>query len=164
MAKKSNSTRGELVAPESNDEIDVLKTSADHPHQLLDRTMHAALAQSTGGVSPYSIFSAWNDWALHLSRSPGRQLELMERAQTGALRLFVEAGAKPSQASFATQPHDHRFDHPGWENQPFQFWKQGFLAMQDWWDAATDSMPGLSKRDADRMRFQVRQMLDLVSP
>ena len=36
--------------------------------------------------------------------------------------------------------------------------------MQDWWDAATDLMPGQSQRDADRTRFQIRQMLDLVSP
>jgi poly(3-hydroxyalkanoate) synthetase len=42
--------------------------------------------------------------------------------------------------------------------------KQGFLAAQDWWDVATDGMPGLGKRNADRVRFQMRQVLDLVSP
>lgn len=164
MVKKTHKTRGELSAPESNNKIEARKKSDVHPHQLLDRAIHATLAQSTGGVSPYSIFSAWNDWALHLSRSPGRQLELMERAQEGALKLFVEAGSKSSELSLDTEPHDNRFDHPAWANQPFKFWKQGFLAMQDWWDAATDPMPGLSKRDADRVRFQIRQMLDLVSP
>ncbi|MCC0030545.1 MAG: alpha/beta fold hydrolase [Brucellaceae bacterium] len=48
--------------------------------------------------------------------------------------------------------------------QPRLSWKQGFLAMEDWWNAATEPMPGLGKGDADRTRFQMRQALDLVSP
>ena len=164
MAKTSNSTRDQLLVPKSIGEIEECEKTADHPHQLLDRALRAGLAQSTGGVSPYSIFSSWSDWALHLSRSPGRQIELMERAQRDLLKLFFEAGANPSETPFSAQPHDHRFDHPAWERQPFRFWKQSFLAMQNWWDAATDTIPGLSQRDADRMRFQMRQMLDLVSP
>ncbi|WP_170608743.1 PHA/PHB synthase family protein [Ruegeria arenilitoris] len=164
MAKKIKYQKGNRHASKISDGTEFREVTSDHPHQLLDRTLRAGLAQSTGGVSPYSIFSAWNDWALHLSRSPGRQLELMERAHKDAVKLLVEASAKPSQPLFASQPQDHRFDHPAWEHQPFQFWKQSFLAMQDWWDAATEPMPGLGKRDVDRIRFQVRQMLDLVSP
>jgi polyhydroxyalkanoate synthase len=130
----------------------------------LDRAVRAGLAQATGGVSPYSIYSAWSDWAMHLARSPGRQLELCERAQKNALKLLLQTSPVTPEPPFVPKPHDARFDHPAWDKQPFQSWKQGFLAVQDWWDAATAPMPGLSQRDADRMRFQTRQMLDLVAP
>ncbi|WP_306025121.1 PHA/PHB synthase family protein [Oceaniradius stylonematis] len=130
---------------------------------MLDRTARATLARMTGGVSPHSIFAAWSDWALHLGRSPGRQLELMERAQTNAVRLVAEILAEGPEP-FRPRVHDHRFSHPSWNKPPFNAWAQCFLAIQDWWDAATDEMPGLAKGDADRTRFQARQALDMISP
>ena len=65
---------------------------------------------------------------------------------------------------FAPKGYDHRFDHPGWQKAPFKMWQQGFLAVQDWWDYATDPLRGLRPEDADRTRFMMRQMLDTVSP
>jgi poly[(R)-3-hydroxyalkanoate] polymerase subunit PhaC len=139
-----------------------------HPHRDMDRAARAALARITGGVSPHSIIEAWSDWALHLSRSPGRQLELAERAQANIAKLLAMSIPDTKQNDavhpFAPKAYDHRFKHPSWDKPPFRFWSQGFLAMQDWWDAATEHMPGLSKSDADRTRFQMRQTLDLVSP
>lgn len=164
MAKQTAYSKGEVPVSKDSVDSELLEPKNEHTHQLLDRAVHAGLAQVTGGVSPYSVFSAWSDWAMHFSRSPGRQLELVERAQRNALKLLSHAGEETPEPPFAPKPHDRRFDHPDWDKQPFQFWKQSFLAMQDWWDAATDPMPGLNKRDADRMRFQVRQILDLVAP
>jgi polyhydroxyalkanoate synthase len=43
-------------------------------------------------------------------------------------------------------------------------WQQGFLALQDWWDHATEPMHGLRAEDAERTRFLARQTLDLISP
>lgn len=142
--------------------------SPRHHYKTIDRAGRATLARMTGGISPHSVVEAWTDWALHLSRAPGRQMELLEHAQTSAARLFTHglstATRKTSTPSFSPKPYDHRFDHASWNTLPFSLWQQGFLAMQDWWDAATDLMPGQSQRDADRTRFQIRQMLDLVSP
>ena len=139
-----------------------------HPHRLLDRATRATAARMTGGVSPHSIFQSWSDWALHLSRSPGRQLELMERARDNMLKVsaYAAKGGRNgnAEAPFAPKAYDSRFKDPAWDLPLFNFWKQGFLAMQDWWGAATDDMPGLEHKDAERMRFQVRQALDLVSP
>lgn len=141
-----------------------------HPHQNLDRAVRAAVAQVTGGMSPHSVTETWHDWGLHLSRSPGRQLELMERAQSNTAKVMAYAtGAwskdrDPSDEPFSPKAYDHRFADSAWDSPPFNFWKQGFLAVQDWWDHATDDINGLRKQDADRAKFQVRQMLDLISP
>ena len=139
-----------------------------HPHRNLDRAVRAAVARATGGVSPHSIVEAWSDWALHLSQSPGRQLELFERAQANASTLLGHSIAgvlnDKQEESFTPKAYDHRFSHAAWDKPPFNHWKQWFLATQDWWDAATEEMPGLSKQDADRTRFQMRQMLDVISP
>ncbi len=141
----------------------------EHPHQNLDRAIRAAVARVTGGMSPHAITETWHDWALHLGRSPGRQLELAERAQTNLSQLAAYTMGAWSRGTigdppFAPKAHDHRFANPAWDNPPFNLWKQGFLAVQDWWDHATDDIRGLHKQDADRAKFQVRQMLDLVSP
>lgn len=124
------------------------------------------MARLTGGVSPHAFIAAWNDWALHLGRSPGRMLELAERAQVNALNLLKSAtGVKPETTPpFTPKSYDTRFAHPDWQKAPFRQWQQGFLAVQDWWDFATDPLRGLRQEDADRTRFMTRQMLDTVSP
>jgi polyhydroxyalkanoate synthase len=137
-----------------------------HPHENLDRASRAAVAYMSAGVSPHAFIAAWSDWALHLARSPGRQLELAERAQENMAKLVGQAIAPKSGAApaFAPKPYDHRYRHPGWETPPFNAMQQGFLAVQDWWDYATDQMRGLRAEDADRARFMARQLLDLWSP
>ena len=146
------------------------EAATPHPHRNLDRAVRAAVGKVTGGMSPHAINETWHDWALHLGRSPGRQLELLERAQANSTRVMayaLGAGFKDKDqraAPFAPRPYDHRFADPAWEGYPFNLWKQGFLAVQDWWDHATDDIRGLQKQDADRAKFQIRQMLDLVSP
>ena len=139
-----------------------------HPYQDVDRLVRATLARLTGGVSPFSILQAWTDWGMHLSRAPGRQLELAELAGRNAqevlahaVRASLDRAAPPP---FRPSHHDHRFEHPGWSAMPFAFWQQSFLATQDWWNHATDALRGLSKADSDRVRFLVRQALDVVSP
>ena len=139
---------------------------SEHPHQNIDRNVRAAVSRLTCGVSTHAFLEAWADWALHMSRAPGRQLELVERAQANALRLSEylvkgDAGATPP---FTPKDFDHRFDHPSWTRFPYRAWQQTFLATQDWWDAATEPLRGLERRDSERTRFMARQALDLVSP
>jgi polyhydroxyalkanoate synthase len=139
-----------------------------HQHVAHDRRAMANLARMTGGLSPHAIFDAWSDWAMHLARAPGRQLELMERAQTNAMklgqhtlaRMTGHAPEKPFQPGY----HDTRWTHDGWNAGPFALWQQGFLATQDWWDAATSDLRGLRGQNADRTGFVIRQLLDTVSP
>ena len=137
-----------------------------HPHENLDRASRAAVAYLTAGVSPHAFIQAWSDWALHLARAPGRQLELAERAQENTAKLIGQSllPQKDAAPAFVPQAYDHRFRHAGWEKAPFKAMQQGFLAVQDWWDYATDHLRGLRPDDADRTRFMARQMLDIWSP
>lgn len=136
----------------------------EHPHQNFDRAARAAVARLSGGVSTHAFIEAWSDWAQHLARAPGRQMELAEHAQRSLLKLMALATGPGSAPPFAPKPYDHRFDHEGWQRPPFQMWQQGFLAMQDWWDHATEPMRGLRPDDAERTRFLARQTLDVLSP
>lgn len=142
------------------------KAQAEHRYQTLDRALRAAVARRTGGVSTHAFLSAWADWSFHMAHSPGRQLELAERAVQNAQKLVSHALRQDPEAAppFAPNPNDHRFDAPAWAAQPFAMWQQGFLAVQDWWDRATDHLRGLRPEDADRVRFMARQALDMVSP
>lgn len=163
-SKKTAKPRKTAIAVRSN----VLPVKQDEtdarPHEFLDRSMRATLAHFTGGISPHSVTTAWMDWAMHLARSPGRQMDLAQKAGTNAMKLVAYSAGTENTAPFAPKDYDHRFTNAAWDKAPFDMWQQGFLAVQDWWDDATGNMRGLDRRDADRTRFQVRQMLDLVSP
>jgi len=158
--------KGQLPAKISNASQQKAGPPAAHPHESLDRASRAAVAYMSAGVSPHAFIEAWSDWALHLVRAPGRQLELAERARENMTRLLGQSLLPNSdvQPAFVPKAYDHRFRHPGWEKPPFRNMQQGFLAVQDWWDYATDHLRGLRPKDADRTRFMARQMLDLLSP
>ena len=97
--------------------------SEPHPHAALDRSAMASLARLTGGLSPHAMIDAWSDWALHLARAPGRQLELIERAQANGTKLAQYTSAQmfgqPSEKPFKPGPYDTRWSHEGWDKTPF---------------------------------------------
>lgn len=128
----------------------------------------ASLAMFTGGISPHAVLDAWGDWFMHLSRAPGRQLELVEHAGANWLKLGSYALGCASRGApekpFAPASDDPRWLHGGWNALPFSLWQQGFLGLQDWVMAATADMPGLRKRNAARVGTMSRLMLDTVSP
>ncbi|MBD3765705.1 MAG: polyhydroxyalkanoic acid synthase [Rhodobacterales bacterium] len=133
------------------------------PDSTLDRSLRAMAARATGGLSPQAAADAWADYLSHLSRAPGRQMDLARLAQQGALHLMRQALGLGGDSQ-APRRDDHRFDHPGWDAPPFHLWQQGFLAMQDWWDEATRELRGMRPKSAQRVAFSVRQTLDMLSP
>ena len=139
-----------------------------HAHAALDRSAMASLARMTSGLSPHAILDAWGDWAMHLARAPGRQIELMERAQENWIKLAQFATAatlgQTKDKPFAPGRYDTRWSHAGWDKPPFAVWQQGFLGAQDWWQAATSDLRGLKRQNAQRTGFMMRQLLDTVSP
>lgn len=167
---RSKSSPDKLAGqPEPPEQLPAIVPRAQPPQQdpsedSLDRALRGALARLSGGISPHAFLEAWSDWAQHLARSPGRQLELAEHARQNLMKVLAVAARPGNLPPFAPRPYDKRFAHPGWQTHPFNLWQQGFLAVQDWWDHATEPMRGLRREDADRTRFLARQTLDVLSP
>ncbi|WP_372891501.1 alpha/beta fold hydrolase [Rhodosalinus sp.] len=139
-----------------------------HPGLALDRVGKAALAQMTNGVTPYGVSSKVLTWWIHAAGSPGKQVELAERAARAWSRFFGFAAhaARGEAADPCIEPmeHDHRFDDPSWNTWPYNVMQQGFLLTQDWWYRATNDVDGLDRHDEQVVSFLTRQMLDTVSP
>ncbi len=134
----------------------------------LDRAANAHLARFTLGVSPYGLSSVFYTWWAHLLGSPGKQVQLMEKAARKAMRLGIYAGevARDPNAPPCIDPlpHDHRFEHEGWTRWPHNLIYQSFLLTQQWWYNAACDIDGVRERDERVVSFISRQMLDMMSP
>ncbi len=134
----------------------------------LDRATNAHLARFTLGISPYGLSSTFFTWWMHLLGSPGKQVQLIEKAARKAMRLGIFAGelARNPDATPCIEPlpHDHRFEHEGWCHWPYNLIYQNFLLTQQWWYNAACDIDGVSDREEQVVSFISRQMLDMISP
>jgi len=136
---------------------------------ITDRSLHAAIARFTNGLSPAALAHAYLDWATHLAYSPGKQLQLVDKAMRKAVRFVNYAcrcameGGK-TDLCIAPLPQDKRFVGEEWQKWPYNFIYQSFLLNQQWWHNATTGLRGISKRHEDMVEFGARQILDMVSP
>jgi polyhydroxyalkanoate synthase len=133
--------------------------------RTLDKLREAQVALVTGGLSPESLWSAWNDWALHLAVAPGKRTELLLRLCQAFAPLL---GAVPPDAGAALaqtpQTPDTRFAAAAWQQQPYAYWAQAFRVAEDWWRHATGDVPGVEPHHAQVVSFVARQWLDTLSP
>lgn len=133
-----------------------------------DRSWAAAVSHMTGGLSPAALALAFADWGMHLGASPGKRAELALMACRNAARLSEDAllAALDPQAPPGTQapPGDKRFRDGGWNALPYRLWYQGFLLTEQWWEAATHDVAGVSPHHQDAVAFAARQWLDMFSP
>jgi len=139
------------------------------PLRDADRLIHAAIGAATGGISPISLMQAWQDWALHLAISPGKQLEIQLKGWEKLSRLsfhMADCAARGPKASscISPLPQDRRFAHPAWQQPPFSMVQQSFLLWQQWWHNATVGVPGVAEKHEKLVEFYSRQMLDMMSP
>jgi polyhydroxyalkanoate synthase len=137
--------------------------------ESVDRSLHAALGRLTGGLSPAALIGACLDWAVHLAAAPGQRLFLADRAWADLLRLLDYAWRAPrpdgAGEPCATPPaEDHRFSAAGWQRWPFNLMHQAFLVQEQWWDAATRGVRGVSGQHERAVNFTARQILDMFAP
>ena len=136
---------------------------------IIDRSMHAAVARFTAGLSPAALTHAYLHWATHLADAPGKRLQLVDKAMRKMVR-FANYATRYAMTGGQTEccidalPQDKRFAAEAWQRWPYNFVYQGFLLQQQWWHNATTGVRGLSRQDEIIVEFASRQMLDMVSP
>jgi len=133
-----------------------------------DRLIRARIGKQSLGLSPPGLILVYLDWLVHLEFSPGKRLELLGSGLRNALRLALYAArslADPgTPAIVESAPEDRRFIDPEWHRWPFNLYQQSFLLMQQWWQAATTNVSGVSRHDEAVVSFIARQLLDVVAP
>ena len=134
----------------------------------LDRTYHAWLGKLTMSISPAAFMLAYMDWLSHLSVSPGRQLELVQKAIRKTMRYSVFAAHatldKNTPPCMCPLPQDKRFSSKDWQKWPFNLIYQAFLHQQQWWSNATTGISGVTPHHESVVEFVTRQILDTFSP
>ncbi len=135
---------------------------------VVDRSIHAATARFTAGLSPIALADAYLDWASHLAFLPGKRSQLVEKAWKKALRLARHAARRALQEDvepcIVPLPQDRRFDDPAWQQPPFDLMYQAFLLTQQWWHNAVTGVRGVTRQHEDMVAFTTRQFLDVFSP
>ena len=129
---------------------------------MVDETVHEHLSQFTMGLSPISLALACADWAMHLATSPGRQMELAQRAMQ-LVQEEMQSAARRSAGIAADEEKDTRFSDPAWSQWPFSMLKDSFKAGDAWWRDATQ-VDGMSEHRQHMVSFFARQWMDAMSP
>jgi polyhydroxyalkanoate synthase len=139
--------------------------------EIMDRSLHAAAARFTGGLSPAALAHAHLDWATHLAFAPGKRLQLVDKALRKTVRLANYAWQcalhdkeRPPQPCIEPLPQDRRFDGEAWQHWPYSFIYQAFLLNQQWWWNATTGFRGVTKKHEEMVEFMSRQVLDMLAP
>ncbi len=145
-----------------------LPTTSHFTGQVLDQAFKSSLARLTSGITPAGIAKIWFDWAAHLALSPGKQMELIEKAGQQSIRLLQyagEVGSSPnSESCIKPQVNDHRFDGEEWCQFPYNVIYQAFLLHQQWWHNATTDIDGLATESERAVSFITRQLVDSYAP
>ncbi|MGD0023517.1 MAG: alpha/beta fold hydrolase [Xanthobacteraceae bacterium] len=153
-----------MIEPEDRDSYSVTALA-----DVTDRSLHAAIARFTGGLSPAALAHAYWDWATHLAYAPGKRLQLVDKAIRKGIRFgnYVSRYAiegENTECCIEPLPQDQRFVDENWQKWPFSFIYQAFLLQQQWWHNATTGVRGVSKRHEEMVQFGSRQLLDMVAP
>jgi polyhydroxyalkanoate synthase len=138
--------------------------------EVLDRSLHYLISRVTLGLSPMALAGAYLDWLLHLSMSPGKQLQLWHKGIRKSIRLATHLarctaqGGRTEAPCITPLPQDKRFIAPEWQEWPFNVIHQTFLLQQQWWHNAATDVRGVSAHHERVLEFAFRQMLDVFSP
>ena len=134
----------------------------------VDRSVHAATARFTSGLSPIAFADAYLDWAAHLAFLPGKRLQLVEKAVKKTIRFANHAARRAwdggTPPCIVPLPQDHRFDAAAWRRPPFDSLYQSFLLTQQWWHNAMTGVRGVTRQHENMVAFATRQWLDVFSP
>ena len=112
-------------------------------------------------VAPATALGAGLDWAVHLAASPAKQLELAQFAFDQAMLAWKTA---TDDVAVHPLPQDKRFADPAWQAPPYRQLAQRFLLQEQWWQRATEGVPGVTRHHEEMVSFAARQWLDMFAP
>lgn len=130
--------------------------------KAIDEMVHQHISKAAMGFSPISLALAYVDWAMHLAVSPGRQMELAQKA-VELMQNELKQVAKSDKNEPVVPEKDPRFSAPAWSQWPFNVMKGGFKASDAWLQDAT-KVDGMSEHRQEMVSFFSRQLLDAWSP
>lgn len=165
----ASSPKHPSVPPRAIEETERESYSSIVLGDVVDRSINAAVARFTAGLSPAAMAEAYMDWAMHLAASPGKRMQLLEKAMRKSLRAthfaldcLMRGGA--TCPCIEPLPQDKRFKGTAWQHWPYSFIYQSFLLQQQWWHNATMGVRGVSRQHEAMVEFGARQVLDMLSP
>jgi polyhydroxyalkanoate synthase len=133
----------------------------------LDRNFQVWLGALTAGISPASVGLAYADWLMHLSMSPGKVMGLwfdgIEKTCRSQLPFFHTKNGD-AETRISPPPKDKRFDNTAWDHFPFNVYRQSFLSLDAWWQAAVINTKGVSQHHIELVDFMNHQVLNALSP
>ena len=112
-------------------------------------------------VAPATAVGACMDWAVHLAASPAKQMELASFAIEQSMLAWQIA---VQGTAVHPLPQDKRFADPAWELPPYRQLAQQFLLEEQWWQRATEGVPGVTRHHEEMVSFAARQWLDMFAP
>ena len=122
MRNPKKSSQTELATSNSPSAIPVFNPKA------IDEMVHQHISKAALGFSPISLALAYADWAMHLAVSPGRQIELAQKAVELMQNEFKQV-AQSNKNEPAVVEKDPRFSGAAWSQWPFNVMKSGFLSL-----------------------------------
>ena len=170
-ARHPNIAQRQMHAPASPFEQLALRelASVGTMYYILNCATHVAISRFTGGLSPMALAGAYADWLAHLAASPGKQLQLWDKAVRKSIRLagcfshcMMHGGEAPP--CIEPLPQDRRFHAPVWQKFPYNLMHQAFLLQQQWLYNASTDVRGVSQHHQTVVEFVNRQILDFFSP
>jgi poly[(R)-3-hydroxyalkanoate] polymerase subunit PhaC len=137
--------------------------------EVVDRSVHAAIARFTLGISPAALAACYLDWATHLASAPGKQMQLIQKGARKFVRLAhyfgqCATGGTDAESCIQPLPQDQRFVSEAWQKWPYNLIYQSFLLQQQWWHNATTGVRGVTKQHENAVEFAARQTLDVFAP
>ncbi|HUP08257.1 MAG TPA: alpha/beta fold hydrolase [Caldimonas sp.] len=136
----------------------------------IDRRVRAAVGRTTGTMSVASGLLAAADWAMNLTVSPGKQMELglqfldyVSQVARYDIACWI-AGDGDTRRFIEPPAHDRRFADDAWLQWPFNVLHQAFLLYEQLWSQATHGVSGVERHHEELVSFAARQLLDVASP
>jgi polyhydroxyalkanoate synthase subunit PhaC len=144
------------------------KTQSDLHYETVDKSLRAALARLTQGISPYALGIAWLDWAIHYLRSPGAQLDVLHRLNESLQRIglytLMKAAGRDSPPPFPGNGRVASQTDGLWADLPMDLMRQFHLALTDAAMLAATAPRGMESIDRTRMAFMRQQLMDALAP